>query len=151
MKSIRIERHFPHPPERVWEAVATSKGLGSWLMPNDFEPRVGHRFTLRAKKMPGWRGFVECEVLELRPRERLVFTWKGNDKQVPTRVAFTLAPVAGGTRFVLEHSGFSGVGGWFDRLMLGSGWKRMVARRELPATLEVLSKGGAAALVDRSF
>jgi hypothetical protein len=35
---------------------------------------------------------------------------------------WTLTPIEGGTRLVLEHSGFQGVSGFFLRTMLGRGW-----------------------------
>lgn len=36
------------PIERVWSAVATSEGLTAWFVTNDFQPVVGHEFTLDA-------------------------------------------------------------------------------------------------------
>jgi Activator of Hsp90 ATPase homolog 1-like protein len=36
---------YTHPPGRVWRALTDSAALADWLMPNDFLPRVGHRFT----------------------------------------------------------------------------------------------------------
>lgn len=53
------------PIERVWSAVATSEGLAAWFMPNDFQPVVGHEFTLDA----GPWGVLPCKVVEVdRPR-----------------------------------------------------------------------------------
>jgi uncharacterized protein YndB with AHSA1/START domain len=151
MKGIHLEREYPHPVERVWEAIATSRGIAAWLMPNDFEPRVGHRFELRAKKIPGWRGWVECEVLELVPRRRLVYSWKGDEKQRPTRVCWSLEPTTAGTRLVLDHDGFEGFGGRFAKLMMQSGWKGKLLGRTLPEALEVLRTRGTEALAARTF
>ena len=58
---------YPHPVDRVWEALTSSEALAAWLMPNDFKPAVGHRFTFRTKPAPGFDGVVRCEVLELDP------------------------------------------------------------------------------------
>lgn len=147
MKGIHLEKIYPHPVERVWQAIATSQGLASWLMPNDFEPRPGHRFQLRWKKVPGWRGIVDCEVLEIVPLQKLSFSWRGEPKQRPTRVTFTLTPVASGTRLVLDHDGFRGMGGWFSKLMMSGGWKSKMLERQLPASLAVLQANGLDALV----
>ncbi len=148
MKDIRLERFYPHPIERVWTAIATSKGIGAWLMPNDFEPRLGHRFQLRWKKVPGWRGYVECEVLEIAPPHRLVYSWKGDEKKSPQTVRWTLEAKGDGTRLLLEHDGFQGFGDFFGRIMMASGWKKKF-KVELPAALEVLATRGPTGLVDR--
>lgn len=147
MSAIHLEHRYDHPIERVWEAVATREGLAAWLMPNDFEPRVGHRFQLRWKKIPGWRGFVDCEVLVVEPPHRLRFTWLGDEKQPPTTVTFTLSRDGAGTRLVLDHDGFRGFGGLFSRLMMQSGWNKKMLQRQLPAALAALAAGGRAALV----
>ena len=151
MKGIHLEREYPHPVERVWEAIATARGLAAWLMPNDFEPRVGHRFVLRAKKQPGWRGYVECEVLEILACKRLVYSWKGDEKQTPSTVRWTLDPTPAGTRLVLDHEGFEGLGGYVQKLMMQGGWKSKLLGKTLPAALEVLRTRGAEALVARTF
>jgi len=59
---ITLEQTYPHPPERVWRALTDSAALAEWLMPNDFEPRVGHKFRFRSKPMPGWRGYGVLEA-----------------------------------------------------------------------------------------
>jgi uncharacterized protein YndB with AHSA1/START domain len=47
MSALVREVFHPHPREQVWAALVDPKALGLWLMPNDFEPRVGHAFTFR--------------------------------------------------------------------------------------------------------
>src|SRR5216683_2017526 len=51
--SIVIERVMPHPPERIWRALTQGPLIEEWLMKNDFQPVVGHRFNLRTTPMPG--------------------------------------------------------------------------------------------------
>ena len=51
-ESIRREIVFPQSREVVWRALTDSAALAGWLMPNDFEPRVGHRFTFRTQPNP---------------------------------------------------------------------------------------------------
>lgn len=147
MKGIHLEKFYPHPLERVWQAVATQRGLAAWLMPNDFEPRQGHRFQFRWKPVPGWRGIVDCEVLEIAPPHTLSFRWCGDPKHRPTRVTIRLTAVAGGTQLVLDHDGFQGLGGWFSKLMMRGGWKSKMLERQLPAALAALQQGGLEALV----
>jgi uncharacterized protein YndB with AHSA1/START domain len=89
---------YAHPIDRVWRAITTRERIARWLMENDFEPRVGHRFRLRAKPMPGWDGVVNCEVLALEPPTRMVWSWQGTNMKRATTVTFTLARSGAGTR-----------------------------------------------------
>jgi uncharacterized protein YndB with AHSA1/START domain len=130
-RNLRLERVYPHAPERVWRAIAERKALATWLMDNDFEPKLGHTFTFRSKPMPGWDGITHCEVTELDPPRRIAFTWRGGQGPgkpltLDTVVRFTLEPVEGGTRVVLEHTGFSGFRAVVLSFMLRSGWAKMM-------------------------
>lgn len=147
MGSIHFERTYPHPIERVWEAIATRQGLSAWLMPTDFEPRVGQRFQFRWKKIPGWRGWVDCEVLELEPMRLLTLEWVGDEGQEPTTVRFRLERVPEGTRLVFDHTGFEGIGGFFSRLMMKNGWRKKLLTRQLDAALAAMAERGTSGLV----
>jgi uncharacterized protein YndB with AHSA1/START domain len=97
---------YPHPPERVWRALTDPAALARWLMPNDFQPRLGHRFTLRTDPVPpDFDGIVRCEVTEVEAPRRLAYTWSGGPG-VETVVRYVLQAEAGGTRLHFEHSGF---------------------------------------------
>jgi len=127
MTDIRIVRDYPHPPAKVWRALTDPALIALWGMrPEGFAPVVGTRFKFIAKPNPGWRGFVECEVLEARELSVLRYSWIGNEKEKPTQVTFSLEPRAGGTRLTFEHVGFAGVSGFLlAKLMMGPGWKKM--------------------------
>jgi uncharacterized protein YndB with AHSA1/START domain len=49
---------YPHPIDQVWAALTSSAALAAWLMPNDFQPEVGHTFTFTTKPAPGFDGIV---------------------------------------------------------------------------------------------
>ena len=143
MTDIRIVRDYPHPPAKVWRALTDPALIALWGMrPEGFSPAVGTRFKLFGKPNPGWRGFVECAILEAREPSVLRYSWVGNEKDEPTRVTFTLEPHAGGTRVTFEHSGFKGVGGFLlAKLMMGPGWKKMF-RATFPAVLADIDDEG---------
>lgn len=105
-EAIQHDVYYPHPPDRVWRAIADAEALAQWLMPNDFQPRVGHRFTFRREPIPAinFDGIIHCEVLTCDPSRRLAFTWRGGG--LDTVVTFRLEPEGEGTRLYLEHSGF---------------------------------------------
>ena len=133
-RDLHFDAFYPHPPERVWNALTRREAIVRWLMENDFEPRVGHRFQLRAKPQPGWDGIVNCEVLELDPPRRMAWSWKSN-APLDTVLTITLTPESNGTRLRLAHTGFEGFKGVMVSFILGSGWKGIVSKA-IPAVVE---------------
>lgn len=127
--SVRRELVFPQSREDVWRALTDSAALAEWMYPNDFEPRVGHRFTFRVPPNPqaGFDGIVHCEVLECVPPSRLVYSWAGGPV-VKTQVAYRLEPNGDGTRLVFEHSGFDLSQPWGEPSLKGAqaGWAIML-------------------------
>lgn len=133
-RDLKFEASYSYPPEVVWSALTDSDAIAEWLMPNDFEPVLGHAFTMRTKPAPGFDGTVRCKVLELDPPRRLSFSWEGGG--VDTVVTFTLASKPGGTHLVVEHKGFRGLRGIMVSSILGSGWRKKILPSSLPKVLE---------------
>jgi uncharacterized protein YndB with AHSA1/START domain len=134
-KSIIVERTMPHPPEKIWRALTQSPMIAEWLMKNDFKPAVGHKFQFHAKPMPGWKGFTNCEVLEVDEPRKLVYTWGDgteSDSGLKAKVTWTLTPTSNGTLVRMEHSGFrpQDEGGF---QAMGGGWPRIVEALEREA------------------
>lgn len=133
--AIRIADFFPQPPAVVWRALTTPELLAQWLMPNDFEPVVGHRFAFRSQPVEATRysGVTVCEVLELREPELLVISWQdeseGNDMR--TTVTFRLEAYDGGTRLSLAQEGFRAdhPNDQMARKIMGGGWGGHLFRR----------------------
>lgn len=136
---IRISVEYPHAVGRVWRAITDTQALEQWLMPNDFQPVVGHRFTFRSHPQPGWDGVVNGEVLHVDEPRRLSFTWRGGP--LDTVVTFELTAIEGGTRLCMTHAGFDGIKANLVRLILKSGWGGMY-RERLPAVLDRMSEDG---------
>ena len=104
-RSLVIEKEMPFPPEKVWRALTEGKLINEWMMENDFQPVVGHRFAFRSKPVPNWNGVIECEVLAVEPTSKLSYSW-GTMGMVSV-VVWTLAATEGGTHLRIEQSGFS--------------------------------------------
>ncbi|HKD00817.1 MAG TPA: SRPBCC domain-containing protein [Terriglobales bacterium] len=75
---LRFEAVYPYSPERVWRALTDPVELGQWLMPNDFEARLGHKFQFKTRPVPGFDGIVNCEVTELDVPRRLEYKWRAD-------------------------------------------------------------------------
>jgi uncharacterized protein YndB with AHSA1/START domain len=117
----------------------TSTGKGARAV--GFEPVAGNRFQFVATPMPGWRGIVDCEVLEVRERELLRYTWIGAPDETPSQVLYRLEPTPEGTRFTYHHTGFTGIGGFMMARILGSIRTRMLTIG-VPALLAELDETG---------
>lgn len=129
--TIRREIHIPQPREQVWQAITNSATLAEWMFPNDFEPRVGHHFTFRVPGNPkmNFDGLtVRCEVLELDPPNKLVFSWSAGAPVENTQVSFQLEPDGDGTRILFEHSGFDLAHPFGEQAFKGAefGWMKML-------------------------
>ena len=125
-RDIVVEDVVPHPPEKVWKALTTAELIGRWLMPNDFEPVVGKRFTFQTKPIDEWDGVVHCEVLEVVPQQRLVYSWKGST--LDSVVTWTLRAEDGGTRLRMVHAGFRSPDNDMAYEAMSPGWGRIVER-----------------------
>jgi len=128
MRAIRLTRTYNFPRDLVWTAIADSDALADWLMPNDFQPVLGHTFTFRTKPAPGFDGIVYAKVLDIAPPERLVLAWNGGP--LDTTVTFDLVAVTETeTRLTLIHEGFQGFSNLLPRIFLGMGWKKLLGRK----------------------
>ena len=107
-RTLVVERTFPHPQAKLWRALTEGPLLAQWMMKNDFEPVVGHKFQFRAEPMPNWNGIVDCEVIAVDPIQSLAYNWGvgGGESGLQWVVHFTLTPAEGGTHVRMEQSGF---------------------------------------------
>jgi uncharacterized protein YndB with AHSA1/START domain len=153
MTEIRIIRDYPQPPAMVWRAVTDPALVARWTVtgqggrPVGFRPIVGSTFQLVAKPVPGWRGIVDCEVLEVEEPRLFRYTWRGEENGKPTIVTYQIESRMDGTEFTFEHTGFTGVGGFFMAKLLGAVRRKMLDVG-LPAVLDDLAKGAPEAISD---
>jgi uncharacterized protein YndB with AHSA1/START domain len=103
-RSLVIEREMPHPPEKIWRALTQGPLIEEWLMKNDFQPQVGHRFSFRSTPVPGWDGVINSQVLVIEPNSRLSYSW--GTMGTMSMVTWTLTPTKAGTHVRMEQTGF---------------------------------------------
>ena len=135
-RDIVVEEVFPHAPETIWKTLTTGALIGRWLMaPTGFEPVKGKRFTFQTRPGGAWDGVIHCQVLEVIPNERFVYSWKGGHEEntgygapLDTVVTWTLTKTANGTRLRLVHAGFVLPGNQSALDTMGKGWKTVVPR-----------------------
>lgn len=135
LTTIQVDQYFPHPPAKLWRALTVPDLMAQWLMPNDFQPIVGHHFTFHGRPVAqtGFSGRIACQVLELTPPKHLRISWADADNphSKATEVAWTLQPESSGTRLFLEHSGFDpdDPTQQLARRLMNGGWRSHVLRR----------------------
>ncbi|MFO1039170.1 MAG: SRPBCC domain-containing protein [Geminicoccaceae bacterium] len=133
-REIVVDEIFPHAPETIWKTLTTGDLIGRWLMqPTGFEPVPGTRFTFQTKAGGAWDGVIHCEVLEVKPNQRLVYAWRGGHEanvgygaKLDTTVTWTLTRVDTGTRLRLVHAGFVTPKNDSALKTMGEGWKKVV-------------------------
>jgi uncharacterized protein YndB with AHSA1/START domain len=103
-RTLVIEKELPDPPEKIWRALTQGPLIKEWLMDNDFQPVVGHKFTFRSTPMPNWNGVIDCEVLAVEPNKKLSYSWVSLG--LKSVVVWTLVATEGGTLVRMEQSGF---------------------------------------------
>jgi uncharacterized protein YndB with AHSA1/START domain len=102
VKIIHQEIMIKPRVEKVWRHLTDPKKIADWFLPTDFEARVGKRFTLRCAE----QGTIYCEVREVVPCEKLVYSFKAAIAKAETLVTFALFQFGEHTRLILTHSGW---------------------------------------------
>jgi uncharacterized protein YndB with AHSA1/START domain len=136
----RIEIELAAPPARVYEAIATADGVGSWWTDGTFAEEVG-----AVGRLSFGHGWTELRIERLVPEREVEWSCVGqdidhfepHDEWVGTRVRFSLEPLDEGARTKLDfvHEGLAGLSceemctkGWAH--YIGVSLKGLVERNE---------------------
>jgi uncharacterized protein YndB with AHSA1/START domain len=113
--TVRLHRVLAAKPEKVYRAFLEADALAKWLPPNGFactvhhlEPRVGGTFKMSFRNFTtGNRHSFGGEYIELVPNERLRYTDKFDDPNLPgdIQVTVTLKNVSVGTELNIVQEG----------------------------------------------
>jgi uncharacterized protein YndB with AHSA1/START domain len=117
--TIRLHRVLRAPPERVYRAFLDPDAMAKWLPPNGFtgkvhhvDARVGGTFRMSFTHFAsGASHAFGGEFLELTPNERLRYTDRFDDPNLPgtIRVTVTLRAVSCGTELGVVQEDVPGV------------------------------------------
>lgn len=135
-QDIVVDEVFPHAPETIWKSLTNGELMGRWMMaPTGFEPIEGTRFTFQTTPAGAWDGTIHCQVLEVRPHERFVYSWQGGHEgnvgygsRLDTVVTWTLTKADNGTRLRLVHSGFVTPKNDTAYQNMSQGWTKVLSR-----------------------
>jgi len=117
--TVRLHRVLAAKPEKVYRAFLDADAMAQWLPPNGFTAKVHHMDakvggTFRMSFTNFTTGKSHAfggEFLELLPHERIRYTDKFDDPNLPgiIHVTVTLKPVSVGTELHIEQSGIPSV------------------------------------------
>lgn len=117
--TVRLHRVLRAPPQRVYRAFVDAEAMAKWLPPHGFtckvhrmDARVGGGFAMSFTSFStGQAHSFGGEYLELVPAERLRYTDKFDDPNLPgvMQVTVTLAPVSCGTELNVTQEGIPAV------------------------------------------
>ena len=130
---IKNEWIYEQSPTEVWEYLTQAELIALWLMPNNFEPILGHEFQFTTKPIPSLDldGIFPCKVLEIVPQQKLVYSWKGGSGNgvftLDTIVEWTLEQIDKGTKLSLKQYGFKDSNISIFQAMTG-GWNQNVIK-----------------------
>lgn len=113
--TVRLHRVIATKPEKIYRAFTESDAVASWLPPYGFlctvhelNPTIGglHRMSFR-NFTTGHSHSFGGEYLELVPNERLVYTDRFDDPNLPgeMKVSVSLKAVSVGTEILIEQAG----------------------------------------------
>ena len=113
--TVRLHRVLATKPEKVYRAFLDADAVAKWLPPHGFTAKVHHMdaklggtFKMSFTNFTTGQGHAfGGEYLELTPHERIVYTDKFDDPNLPgeMRVTVTLAKVLVGTELHIEQAG----------------------------------------------
>jgi uncharacterized protein YndB with AHSA1/START domain len=117
--TVRLHRVFAAKPEKVYRAFLDADAMARWLPPNGFtakvhhmDAKVGGTFKMSFTNFTTGNGHTfGGEYLELVPNERLRYTDRFDDPNLPGEimVTVTLKAVSVGTEVHIEQSGLPSV------------------------------------------
>ena len=114
-RTVRLHRVLRTKPEKVYRAFTEAEALAKWLPPYGFtctvhhlEARVGGTFRMSFRNFASGHGHsFGGEYLELVPHQRLRYTDKFDDPNLPGLITVTVAlkPVICGTELSVAQEG----------------------------------------------
>lgn len=113
--TVRLHRVIAAKPEKIYRAFLEPDAVASWLPPfgftctvHELDARVGGRHRMSFRNFTTGNGHsFGGEYLELVPGQRLVYTDRFDDPDMPgeMKVVVTLAAVSVGTEVTVEQQG----------------------------------------------
>jgi uncharacterized protein YndB with AHSA1/START domain len=113
--TVKLHRVLKAPPRRVYKAFIDPLAMAKWLPPNgftgkvyDINPKIGGKFRMSFTNFDsGGEMFFGGEFLEMRPNEKLRYTDRFEDPNLPGEITVTVhfKEVSCGTEIDITQEG----------------------------------------------
>ena len=120
--TLRFERRFAHPPQRVWHAISDPAELSAWFPAAvEVELRAGAPMRFTFGDRPDGTGPWDGEVLDVDPPKVLMFRWNHDV------LRFEVIAEEPGCRLVFTHALGHGATGRLGAARTAAGWDGCLA------------------------
>jgi len=132
---VRVTRRFSAPRERVYDAWTNEDVLRRWWAGGpdwetplaEVDVRVGGEYRLQMRTPEGETHSVHGEYTEVRPPERLAYTWQWEGMDEISQVVVDFLEDGDETEVVLVHTGIADAG---SREQHEQGWNAVLGTLE---------------------
>ena len=137
--AVQIKRNFNAPREKVYEAWTRPEALSQWFAPTDehkttiekLDVKEGGKYRITVQYQNETPHHLTGEYLEVRPEEKLVYTWVVENEWEPSEVSqVTVEFIDRGnsTELILTHVRLPNED---QRLKHAEGWKGCLDHLEI--------------------
>jgi len=133
-----IERTYPIPIAKVWEAITDKDKMKQWYFDlAAFKPEPGFEFEFTGTGNEGQKYKHLCKVTEAMPGSKLAYSWSYEGYPGYSVVTFELFDEGDKTRVKLTHEGLESFPAQpdFARSSFEKGWTYIIGK-SLPEYLE---------------
>ena len=137
---IVIERTYPVPVAKVWEAITDKDKMKQWYFDlAEFKPETGFEFEFTGTGHEGQKYTHLCKVTEAAPGKKLAYSWTYEGYPGYSVVTFELFDEGGKTRLKLTHEGIESFPAQpdFAKSSFEGGWTYIIGK----SLMEYLGKG----------
>lgn len=103
---IIVEQLVEAPLQKVWDAITRNDEMKLWYfdLPG-FTPEYGYEFSFSGGPAEDRQYLHICEITEVKPLEKLTYSWRYDGYEGISFVSFCLEPEGNFTHVTLIHEG----------------------------------------------
>jgi len=125
-KPVIVKKSFYASASAIWEALTNNEELKRWYFQlEDFKPEVGFKFSFTGGADESVQYLHLCEVTEVIPGKKLVYSWRYDGLEGNSLVTWELEEDGENTLVTITHTGLETMaanGPDFARASFTGGW-----------------------------
>lgn len=130
MAEVTLTRQLDAPVDKIWNALTAKDELKKWYLElADFRAEVGFRFQFSGGASPEKQYIHHCEIKEVVPGKKLVYSWRFEGYTGDSLVTFELVAQGEKTLLKFSHTGidtFAANNPDFATKNFAEGWNHII-------------------------